>query len=508
MNLNENKDFDATLELIGYGKFHYNVMACCAFCFISTGLQYGLSAYVVPAAHCELDLISTEIGFINASFLVGGMCSSFLWGVIADLSGRKKVLVATLLLDVIVTIICALTQSFLGLMICRFVSGFLIGAPGSVTFTYLAEFHAPKHRTKSIYYSGVFLTIPWLILPALAWTILPLNFNVAFGNFVLWSPWRAFLLVLTLPEIIGGIWLMNLPESPKFLAGVAPDNALRVLQHMYTMNTGRNRDECPVRYPHRSVIYRNSAISTDKTKSKIKNIILKIYVQINRLFKPPLLSMTLLTTFVTFSNMFGYYGLGLWLPTLINKRISENVSFPIINSNNDCSLNFDTSLYENTIIMGVIALLSNLLAGWLSNKFEKRIIPLVTLLLGGISTGWIYWVNSSLQYLIAACIFQATMSISNIAMGSVVVELFPTDVNAIAICTAIMAGRMGAIFSNVVFGFLIDVNTAVAIFFVAGILIIGSLLCLFIPNSTEILSTAKVNNKNEIELSVISMASK
>ncbi|XP_031337479.1 synaptic vesicle glycoprotein 2C-like [Photinus pyralis] len=477
-------------------------MASCAFCFISTGLQYGLSAYAMPAAHCELNLLPSEIGFINASFLVGGTSSALLWGVIADLNGRRKVLIIALLSDVAVTICCALTQNFFGLMICRFFNGFLIGAPGSVTFTYLAEFHAPKHRTKSIYYSGVFSTIPWLILPALAWSILPLKIDVHFGEFLLYSPWRVFLIILTLPEIIGGIMLINLPESPKFLAENAPDSAMRVLQKMYNVNNRENVSECPIKH----LDERNICRPKSPTKRTIRNLILKVYVQVYILFRPPLLSMTLLTTLVTFSNMFGYYGMGLWLPELLNRR-NENASLTTtLNTNGAaCLPEFDVKLYENTIVIGIVALFSNLLAGWLSDKFEKRIIPLVTLLVGGISTGCMYWVNSPLQYLIASCIFQSTMSISNIALGSVVVDLFPTDVNAIAICTAVMAGRVGAIFSNIVFGYLIDVNVAVAIFLVAGILIMGGLLCFFIPNSNTISLDSR---RDSIEISVIKIESK
>lgn len=43
--------------------------------------------------------------------------------------------------------------------------GFSIGAPGSLVYTYLGEFHTAKHRVKTICYVGFFWTLSWLILP-------------------------------------------------------------------------------------------------------------------------------------------------------------------------------------------------------------------------------------------------------------------------------------------------------------------------------------------------------
>jgi len=40
-----------------------------------------------------------------------------------------------------------------------------MGAPGSLVYMYLGEFHAEKHRAKSICFLGFFFTLAWLILP-------------------------------------------------------------------------------------------------------------------------------------------------------------------------------------------------------------------------------------------------------------------------------------------------------------------------------------------------------
>lgn len=41
------------------------------FCFLSTGFEYGLHAYILPFAQCDLRITATQMGIINAMFLGG-----------------------------------------------------------------------------------------------------------------------------------------------------------------------------------------------------------------------------------------------------------------------------------------------------------------------------------------------------------------------------------------------------------------------------------------------------
>ncbi|KAF5286663.1 hypothetical protein FQR65_LT12494 [Abscondita terminalis] len=482
--LHETLDLDAALTIIGYGKFHCKIMIACALCFISSGVQYGLTAYAMPAAQCELNLTSLQIGLINSSFLIGAIFSSFLWGVLADLKGRKKVLITTLLLNVVMTVCCALSQSVNEIIVFRFINGFLAGASGSVSFSYMAEFHAPLHRTRTIHYAGVFFTVPWLILPALAWWVLTLNIEVIVNDFILISPWRIFLMLLVTPELIGGLWLIHLPETPKFLSTINQEEAVQVLQKMYEINNKRRKEDFPVNF-----VSQNAQIQVNlkSNNNEFKKVVIKIVRQIFSLFETPLWISTALVTSIMFSNMFGYFGLGLWLPQVLVRK-HENLNNSTITSTdlpNTCLLNFGQDLYRNTVIVGISAILANIFAGWLSGKVNNKVIPITTLMMGAICSAWIFWVDDEIQYLIASCIFQSSLSVANIAIGTVAVDMFPTNVNAIGICTTMLSGRLGAIFSNMVFGFVIDENPAIPIFLIVSILMFGSIMCFFIPSSKK-----------------------
>jgi len=54
-----------------------------------------------------------------------------------------------------------------------------------------------------------------------------------------------------------------------------------------------------------------------------------------------------------------------------------------------------------------------------------------------------------------------------------------------AMGVTLAAGRLGAILANIVFGYLINVNCAVPIISVAGLLVSGGLLGIWLPNTTK-----------------------
>lgn len=90
--------------------------------------------------------------------------------------------------------------------------------------------------------------------------------------------------------------------------------------------------------------------------------------------------------------------------------------------------------------------------------------------IAGIAAIGIYFVNSSRQLLLIACIFSLTISTANFVISSIVVDIFPTYVGALAICIMTCFGRIGAIASNLTLGYFLDINCEIPIFLVAGII--------------------------------------
>lgn len=95
---------------------------------------------------------------------------------------------------------------------------FSVSSSGAIIFAYLGEFLTSRHRARSIMIASVIFGILTVIVPMIAFVIINQSwkFEIPYLNFT-YTPWRLFTLVCGIPNLIGGIGVFFLPESPKFL---------------------------------------------------------------------------------------------------------------------------------------------------------------------------------------------------------------------------------------------------------------------------------------------------
>jgi len=91
----------------------------------------------------ELNFIS---GYINSLFIFGWAIGGFLWGLISDKIGRKPALLLAIGSYGIFTILTGLMPSWVGIIACRFMSGFGVGGVLVVSVTMLSEIWPEKSR--------------------------------------------------------------------------------------------------------------------------------------------------------------------------------------------------------------------------------------------------------------------------------------------------------------------------------------------------------------------------
>lgn len=81
--------------------------------------------YVFPVSHCDLKLTTSQKGILGSVGFFGIICSSHLWGFLADTRGRRCVIQPTLLIASCLSITSSLVQNFYLLATLRFLNGFL-----------------------------------------------------------------------------------------------------------------------------------------------------------------------------------------------------------------------------------------------------------------------------------------------------------------------------------------------------------------------------------------------
>ncbi|XP_012260531.2 synaptic vesicle glycoprotein 2B-like [Athalia rosae] len=507
----QSSDFEAAVEATGYGLFNYLILLAilpgiCANVFDTTTISY-----LLPSAECDLQLTLNQKGMLNAVIYTGMLCSGFFWGFLADTKGRRSLLIFGYLADAICNILSSMSQNFYMMLCLKFLCGVVISGPLAITMTYLAEFHSTKYRSATLYWTAVFSAAGNVILPALAWLIIPQNWSVTLfnGTFV-YNSWRIFVLVCSLPALTAFLGLLHFPESPKYLMSQGKnERALKIFQKMYAMNTGNP----PEMFPIKSLSQDGNKKQVDPSRVKPEVSFWKKtregWNQVKPLFVKPYLGQFLLITILQFGSILSLNTIRLWMPQLFT--LIETYDFEshdpsrgavtlcdMISVRSVANVTLVTGLnttmtetcvippvpvkvYTNSMIISSSTVLGFLLAGTVVNLIGKKNLLLATFAIPAACTIALNWSPDSTTTLGILAIYITLTSISTTTIVTYMVDLMPTSLRTIAVSLAMSIGRSGPMIGNVLFPILLSASCIGPFVFVGAFLISGFILTLFIP---------------------------
>src|SRR5580698_5016199 len=116
------------------------------------GLLFGIDVSIIsgamPYLEATSDLNQSQLSFVAASVLLGAMISTVFAGALADLIGRKKMMILSGTLFVISVPVIALSHGYNALIFGRLLQGISGGLIGVVAPLYLAECLSASSRGK------------------------------------------------------------------------------------------------------------------------------------------------------------------------------------------------------------------------------------------------------------------------------------------------------------------------------------------------------------------------
>jgi putative MFS transporter len=331
-------------------------------------------------------------------------------GIVADYWGRKKVFQVTLLVFALTTLLCAFAWNVTSMIVFRFLVGVGLGGELPVVSSLLSEFIPGKHRGRFIVLLESFWAFGWLLAALVAFLLIPV-----YG-------WRIAFVVGAIPAFY--IWIVRrkLPESPRWYESkgrfAEADDVMSSLERESEQLTGRLvspiekvSDSVPVK--HRRFTFAELWTSAYRKR-------------------------TIMLWILWFGLVFGYYGIFIWLPTLLVRA-----GYSMVNS------------FLFVIIITLAQIPGYFSAAYLVERIGRKPVIVVYLLMSAVSAYLFGNATSTTMILTWASL----MSFFNLgAWGAVYTytpEQYPTWDRATGAGAAAAFGRVGGFIAPILVGALL-----------------------------------------------------
>lgn len=379
-------------------------------------------------------------GALGSYALIGVLVGALLAGSVADLVGRRRVMLTSYVWFSVGMAATAFTTTVGAFGVLRFLTGVGVGALVATTGALVAEFAPPgrKNLCTAIAYCGV--PLGSLLAALLAILLLPL------------IGWRGMFLIGALPLVVVlPLALAKMPESPLWLASRGRIDEARAVAE----RTGVELPDLtsPVTSPAAS----SASAPVAAGRAGFAG-----------LFRAPHLVPTLLFGFVSAAGLLLVYALNTWLPELMGRAgYSANGSLSFL------------------LVLNGGAVLGALAASRISDRFGPRRVVAISFGLGALSIG-LLTLELPIGLLLAfvAVVGLGTSGTQILIFGFASTH-YPTPVRSAGVAWVAGFGRLGGIGGPLVGGMLVASGAELdSIFYLlAGLALLGGLLTLAVPSA-------------------------
>ncbi|KGE16971.1 MFS transporter [Paenibacillus wynnii] len=371
-------------------------------------MDVGMISFVVAALAKEWKLGPEQIGILTSINSVGMAVGAAAAGIMADRFGRKSVLLWTLLIFSVASGLSAFATGFAILCVLRFITGVGLGGELPVASTLVSESMPAEERGRAVVLLESFWALGWIASALIAYFVIP-----DYG-------WRVAFAIGALPALYAIYLRRAIDDSPRF--------------------------------------------------AEIRKAPLSLKKRVAIVWSQEYRRSTIMLWILWFTVIFSYYGMFLWLPTVMVLK-----GFSLVRS------------FEYVLIMTLAQLPGYFTAAYFIEKFGRKFVLVVYLLLTAVSAAW--FGNSTTEGMLMAA--GICLSFFNLGawggMYAYTPELYPTAIRSTGSGLATSFGRIGGIIAplwvGVLVGRSVDIGSIFMIFFVT--IIIGALAVLFLGKETK-----------------------
>ncbi|RAP78495.1 MFS transporter [Paenibacillus montanisoli] len=371
-------------------------------------MDVGIISFIVTALAAEWHLKAQQIGLLTAINSIGMAAGAAVAGLLADQYGRKAVLLYTLLIFSAASGLSALAGSFVILCILRFITGFGLGGELPVASTLVSETMPTEERGRAVVLLESFWAAGWIFAALISYFVIP-----HFG-------WRIAFVIGAIPAVYALYLRQAIQDSPRY-------------------------------------------VDQDARKPPIGERVALIWSAEYR-------KSTVMLWILWFTVVFSYYGVFLWLPTVMVLK-----GFGLVKS------------FQYVLIMTLAQLPGYFTAAYFIERFGRKFVLVTYLLFTAASAIWF----GSAQTVTSLLTAGICLSFFNLgawgAMYAYTPELYPTSIRSTGVGLAASFGRVGGVIGPFLVGMLVGrempLLSIFMIFFVA--ILIGAFAVLVLGMETK-----------------------
>ena len=394
------------LEKLPVGSFHYKLLVVTGLGWLFDSMDTGLISFVLPVLAREWGLSPEQVGWIGSVGLIGMALGAVLAGTVADKFGRKNVFAATVILYSVSTGLCAVAWSYESLLVFRFLVGFGLGGELPVAATLMSEY-APSHlRGRFIVLLESFWGVGWLVAALISYLLIP-----KFG-------WQVAFIIGALPALYVFLIRLHMPESIRYLISKGKvDEARQIILSL-----------------EKKLGVASKPFDNEFLDEATPIFKLNVFTLWTKTFRVR----TLMLWIAWFGIVFSYYGIFMWLPSIVFAQ-----GFEVVKT------------FEYVLIMTLAQLPGYITAAFLVDIIGRRYTLSIFLLMSGVCA--YFFGNSTAAYEILG--WGAAMSFFNLGAWGVIYtytpELYPTAIRALGSGWAAGFGRIGGMTAPMLVGILL-----------------------------------------------------
>ncbi|PLS03848.1 MFS transporter [Neobacillus cucumis] len=351
-------------------------------------MDVGMLSFIIAALKVEWNLTPGEMGWIGSINSIGMAVGALIFGLMADRVGRKNVFIITLLLFSVGSGLSALTTSLAAFLVLRFFIGAGLGGELPVASTLVSESVSAERRGRIVVLLESFWAGGWLVAAVISYFIIP-----KFG-------WQIALVISAIPALYALYLRMGLPDSPRFTA------------------------------------------VKEKHKTSMRE-------SLQKLFSKEYGRQTAMLWIVWFCVVFSYYGMFLWLPSVMVMK-----GFSLIKS------------FQYVLIMTIAQLPGYFTAAWFIEKFGRKFV-LVVYLIGTAISAYFFGTADTTAMLMTSGILLSFFNLG--AWGGLYAyspEQYPTIIRGTGTGFAAAVGRIGGVLGPLLVGNLVAKQVSISSIFI------------------------------------------